>query len=204
MSLFRWMHAALLPALLIIPTSRASAQWSGAYVGYSVGRTDLDAPSESFPEVGDVRLRWVEAGWVTRLGLSLDARGTHFRESTRSYPAPGVPQPEAPTTVGVRATLVEGGIGYRPPLLRFGPLRPLVGVGLTWARVVDSWESDTPEERRTTNLAGANASAGVEAGLGPFALVGRATYRALSEDRRPGLHIGIDRFSWDAGVRLRF
>jgi len=99
---------------------------------------------------------------------------------------------EAPYTVGVSAHPVQLSYVLTVPLGAF-PLRPFVRIGGDWARLTDTYRSDTPEERQTTSLWGAHSGAGLSAAVGSHAWISLCgEYRSFHEDgTRPPLALGL-------------
>jgi len=112
--------------------------------------------------------------------------------------------PEAPYTIGLRATLVEASLGYRPAALRLGPIQPVASAGVLWALVVDSYQSDTPEEQLRSFSTGLSAATGVEARLGRrVTLTGRGSYQHLrGSSTRPARAVGLSGLAWEIGIRV--
>ena len=112
--------------------------------------------------------------------------------------------PEAPYTIGLRATIVEASLGYRPAALRLGLLQPVASAGVLVALVVDSYESDTPEEQLRSYSTGLSAATGVEARLGRrVTLTGRGSYQHLrASSTRPARAVGLSGLAWEIGIRV--
>jgi hypothetical protein len=178
----------------------AGARFFGGIV---VGATSLGAPSSRFDEPA-ARLRGVVAGVRVAHGLGLEARVVRFADRVTDRTIGNYP--DAPLTVGLRATVVEAGVGYRPSALAIaGVVQPVVRVGGAWMRIADTWESDTPEEERPATALGASVGAALELSLGRHLAVSAGTsYRRMKEPGgRPPQSLGIDGASWDVGLQFR-
>jgi hypothetical protein len=165
------------------------AQSAGPFVGAAFSYSALHEPFGS-----ELRLAFDP---VLSAGYSISGR--HVLELSVSRieaEQTGVwvpPAGEAAYTIRFEATPVTFSYRHRVPLAD-GRIQPFVDLGLVWARVVDSWESDTPREYRTTDLLGGAAHVGAQWGMTPrLSLLASVGFRRFREDTtRPVRVFGLD------------
>ena len=195
-------RASVVVLALLLSSGRVAAQNSSAYLELALGAARLDAPSPSFsPPIAPVPA--LAVGYSLTSGLFLEGRLSTTRgDATESLAAGGT---EAPYTVGLRATLVEARAGMRPPTWRLGPLQPVASIGGIWARLTDTWRSDTPEEQYRSATLGVSAVMGIETALSrhaTFAVSGN--YRAWRRvEERPDRALELPAVAWAVSLRLR-
>lgn len=186
--------------LLTVLGGHAPAQGAGPYAGATLGVTQLQAPGPRFARPS-ATVPAAVLGYATRRGPFVEGRVAWLRDETTEPRGDN----EAPYTIGLRATLVEASVGYRPTGLRLGPVQPVASIGAVWARVVDSWQSDTPEEQQRSTVPGVSAAVGLEAALGRgVALRTRGSYRHMRNSTdRPVRYIGLRGTAWEVGLQWR-
>jgi hypothetical protein len=199
---FRPPLAAFLGVITLLGIGELQAQTVGPYIGITYGGTWLTSSGPGFAEPSP-SVATALVGFIRRRGLGVEARVSRF-DCAVTQASPGPLPDDAPYTIGVRSTILEANIGYRMAALRVGPVQPAVSVGAQWARVVDTWQSDTPEEQSRASLPGLTAAVGLEAALSRhFALVGRGSYRKfLASSARPERHLGLRGPMWEVGMRV--
>ena len=198
---------ALLGAAWRLPAQPSAA--AGLYAGYMRGTTTLTSTRASIPEQSAMLSAFV-LGHTGRVGLGVELRHTRFGDRVREAPAAGPPTIESPLTLGLRASLTEASVSYRPERLRLGPLQPAVHAGLLYAQLVDTYQTDTPEDALTTRQVGASLAAGLEVLLGRRAtLIARGTRWLLRDEGgvQPGgrpVYAFRFRQAWEVGARIGF
>ena len=180
----------------------AHAQLAGPYLAVTVGEARLHAPAPNFPDATD-RFGSAIGGYAFESGTFVEAGLSRLSGSSREgWGGPG--SGEGPYTIGLHATLFEISAGYRPTVLRLGPLQPVGAVGAILARTEDTWVSDTPEERQMSKVPGATVTGGLELAVGRYAaIVTRGGYRHMGQSSgRPTRHIGFSGPIAEIGLRF--
>ena len=174
---------------------------AGFHVGAMVGGATLERASDRWDRPRS-DLRALGVGWATRFGVALEARASRLEANGRDQTPPGN-IPEAPLTIGVRATVLEAGVALRPARLRYRRLQPVARAAVARAHIVDSWESDTPAEEQRTVETGATVGGALELALLPSVVLGAGgSYRAF--DTRADRHafaFGLDGATWEVGLQ---
>jgi opacity protein-like surface antigen len=195
----------LLGAAALAGPVSARAQNVGPYLGASFSYAALEEPFES-----DLRLAFDP---VLSVGFAFSAR--HVVELSASHIAaeqkevwhlsgPGETA-EAPYTIGFAATPVTLSYRHRMPIGE-GKVQPFADFGMVWARVVDSFQSDTPREQRTTDLLGASVQLGAQwAVTQRVSLLASVGYRRFDDDDgRPARAFELDGSTARMGLQFHF
>ena len=194
--------ALLIPAILTVLTAGvASAQDSGTFVAVGYGNARLGSPGDRF-DAPTANVASLVGGWAAHRGAFGELRVTTGDAEVTEFPV--LPGSEAPLTLGVEYRMVDAVLGWRVRTLALGAFRPRASIGATWARVEDTWQSDTPESRATSSALGVVGALGVELLLAPRLSLGtEGVWRHLSRrGDHPPRHIGVDGLAWE--LRLTY
>lgn len=198
--------------LLISLGNEATAQEKGEspgffleYVRFGAGVTSLEAPRDNFP-VRPVLESSLALGFALGATHTVEVSAGYFRfETTEEWPGnPEMPPAEAPYTVSLRAVPVEAMYRHRFSSLSLASLVPVAGLGVTWAFVKDTWQSDTPAQSSSTSLFGGAAVLGLRARvIEGMSVVAQGKYRrTVDPDDRHVQAIGIEGFSAQVGAQI--
>jgi hypothetical protein len=195
-------RAALPLLVLSCLAAPAAAQGPGPYLRVSLGAARVEAPGDRF-QTEPVAQPSAALGIGPGGGRSVELRAAWLRTETTERIPDGAPRGDAPSTVGIRALQLGAAVQNRLPFPG-ERVYPVVALGASWTSVVDTWESDTPQESRRTSVWGADASAALVARLaGPASLVARGGYRFAGDgDGRPVRTIGLSGAFADVGLQL--
>lgn len=188
--------ASLICLLSLTGVSTSTAQ-SRFYLDGALGATRLSSPiarpNGEQPAVGALA-----AGYVGSRGLGVEVRRSGFQAQATS------PAGDFPYTVGMRASVVEANLTYRPVLARLGRLTPSVSVGMAQAGVTDYWISDTPREEMRLRARGWTGAVVADFRIvGKVSLLARYSTQRLTADRgRVGAAFDLDATTVAAGLRL--
>jgi hypothetical protein len=148
-------------------------------------RSDLELSADRHPSVAVGRLFREHRAVELRLNR-IAAEGT-------------IPSRDGPTTLGVRATIVELGYVHR---VRVRRMESRAGAGLLWIPATYSWESDTPAETDRKSLVGVSSSLALGFQLpGSLKAFGRGAYQLVHAKRSP-THIGLNGFRLEGGLEF--
>ena len=188
-------------ASLFCLLSLASVSPSGAqrrfYLDGAFGVTRLSSPITR-PNVEPATVRAVAAGYVSARGFGVEVRRSEFQaEATTASTT-------EPYTVGVRASVVEANLTYRPVHTWFRRFAPAVSVGAAQASVTDYWIADTPREQRQLRALGMTGAAMLDIRVvRRVSLLARVGAQRLTADRgRVGAAFNLNTTTVGAGLRL--
>lgn len=197
----------LVPFVREAPAQRARESTGSflEYVRLGAGITSLEAPRENIP---------VRPVLEPSLGLGVALGDTHTLElsagyfqfeTTEKWPEdPEAPPGEAPYTVSLRAVPMEAMYRHQFSSLQLAVLEPVVGLGVTWAFVKDTWMSDTPAESSSTSVFGGTAVLGLRASVtNGVSVVAQGKYRrTVDPGDRYMQAIGFEGLSAQVGVQV--
>lgn len=200
--------ALLLAAAVLAGAPSLRAQTTGPYLGASFSYAALQEPFESELRIAFDPVLSVGYALSSRHVLELSASHISAEQTGVWEIAPGSSgqqSEEAPYSIGFAATPVTLSYRHRMPIAD-GMIQPFADFGVVWARVVDSYESDTPREQRTADLLGGSVHLGAQWGVTPrVSLLASVGYRRFQVDEgRPARAFQLDGSTARMGLQFHF
>lgn len=188
--------ASLLTLLSLVTVTPSAAQ-RRFYVDGALSSTRLSSPIAR-PGADQPTVGALAAGYVIARGVGIELRRSGLQAESAS------PATMEPYTIGLRASVTELDVTYRPVSLWRGRLTPAVSVGIAQAGLTDYWIADTPREEMRLHARGVTAAAMVDVRVvRHVSLLARVGTQRLTADRgRVGAAFGLNATTVGAGLRL--